>query len=112
MLHFMLQDREDGQPVSGVRRIVRVPGGNPNLPVAAVLESPRRGDFWDEEMPAYVLSIIDETVTNGWKLGSDHELILLSDGTELAKTRLRYAVKALEAQGAIQTWPGPTGTLM
>lgn len=102
MQHALLFDRESDQPVAGKRRVIKVPGGNPNLPVAATMAA-ANASLWEEDMPKYILSIIDETITNGWRLGDDDELELLSDGSELAKTRLRYTIKALEAQGAWQT---------
>lgn len=103
MQHRLLVDREDNQPVSGKRRTIKVPGGNPNLPVVVVMEA-ENPSFWDEDMPKYILGILDETITNGWRLGDDDELELLSDGSELAKTRLRYTIKALEAQGAWEAY--------
>lgn len=102
MQHALLFDRESDQPVAGKRRVIKVPGGNPNLPVAAEMCAPdaRGREFWDDEMPAYVLGILDETVTNGYRIDGE-VLELLSDGTELAKTRLRYTVLALRKAGAL-----------
>lgn len=98
--HALLSDRESDQPSGAARRKITVPGGNPTLPVAEVLISPNGTEFWKEDMPSYVLGILDETVTNGYRIDGAR-LELLSSGTDLAKTRLRYAVLALQKAGAL-----------
>lgn len=78
-----------------------VPGGNPNLPVSDTLLSPSGPDFWQEDMPWYILSILDETVTNGYRIDGV-ELQLLSDDTDLAQQRRRLALLAFVKHGAIE----------
>lgn len=52
-------------------------------------------------MPSYILSILDETVTNGYQIDGIL-LLLLSDDTELAQKRRRLAVLALIKAGAVE----------
>lgn len=99
--HALLRDRESEQPIAGVRRKISVPGGNPNLPVSDTLLSPSSAGFWEEDMPSYILSILDETVTNGYQIDGIL-LLLLSDDTELAQKRRRLAVLALIKAGAVE----------
>lgn len=100
MQHALLHDRESDQPFKGMsKRKVGVPGGNVTLPVYKVVLSPNGSDFWSEDMVAYILSILDETVTNGYAIFGDH-MDLLSDESELGDLRASYALKGLLRQGA------------
>lgn len=100
MQHALLHDRESDQPFKGMsKRKVAVPGGNVTLPVYKVVLSPNGSDFWSEDMVAYILSILDETVTNGYAIFGDH-MDLLSDESELGDLRASYALKGLLRQGA------------
>lgn len=63
------------------------------------LLSPRDG-FWEEDMPSYVLSIIDEVSTNKYTLSGNH-LELYADSSAEGQQRVQYAWMALKNQGAI-----------
>lgn len=97
----ILYDHEEQEPPRVPYHIRKyLPGGNLDLPVVDTLEAPP--EFWSRSFVKYILSIIDETKTNGWRLqGSTLES--LADESELGSMRARYLRLSLIAQGATVT---------
>lgn len=99
-----LYDYEENQPVyAPFKPKKKIPGGNRSLPVKYELLGPSV-DFWYEDMPNYILEILDETDTNGWRLEYGH-LLILSDESDLGVLRATRAKMALEHYGATEVVP-------
>lgn len=100
--YHLLSEPSDGVfPQVPYNRKKKVPGGNPTLPVSSVLLSPNGEDFWHENMPSYILEILDETRTNGYVVDGD-QIRLLADDTGDGRLRAKYARLALLRAGAIE----------
>lgn len=79
----------------------KIPGGNQTLPVSSILLAPNGADFWHEDMPSYVLEILDETRTNGYVVDGD-QIRLLADDSGDGRLRAKYARLALLRAGAVE----------
>lgn len=97
--HLSLLESEEGFKIPHKKKR-RIPGGNQKIPAYCGLIAPNP-DFWEEDMPSWILGILDETVTNGYRIRGV-EITLLCDGTELGKTRARYAKLGLVRAGAVE----------